>query len=207
MSSSLEQRAHDALAYLFRKLAKLYTSGAVTTLSNSEAMQLAASLSFALELDGLSDTETIRILCSNDPEALFHQAQRKLSEKTDAALSTWQRIVNLMPPLRNVALRDTLTSIGKMRRTYDTYFAAHEVPCQIDYPLNKPIDINLQGIDYVQTWLDQLLCETKWIARFTPESCIATLEATCPDYRGLHVNLYDLLKPHEHELARVSNQT
>ena len=38
------------------------------------------------------------------------------------------------------------------------------------------------------------------IVRFDVESCIAVLERACPDYRGLHVNLYDLLLPYEDEL-------
>lgn len=109
-----------------------------------------------------------------------------------------------MPPIRNMALRDTLANIGQLRRSYDTYFAAHEVPCHIDYPLSQPIDEHLQGIGYVQAWLDQLLSETQWLTQFTPESCITALERACPDYRGLHVNLYDLLKPRESELAKTT---
>ena len=45
---------------------------------------------------------------------------------------------------------------------------------------------------------------TRWIAQFTAESCVAVLERVCPDYRGLHVNLYDLLLPHEDELMTKS---
>ena len=43
----------------------------------------------------------------------------------------------------------------------------------------------------------------RWVARFDVGSCVAVLERTCPDYRGLHVNLCDLLMPHERELARA----
>ncbi len=39
-------------------------------------------------------------------------------------------------------------------------------------------------------------------ASFTFESSVAVLERACPDYRGLHVNLRDLLQAHEDELAR-----
>lgn len=31
------------------------------------------------------------------------------------------------------------------------------------------------------------------MAQLAPENSVAALEAVCPDYRGLHVNLYDLL--------------
>ena len=56
------------------------------------------------------------------------------------------------------------------------------------------------GLDYIEAWLAQLLVETRWIAQFDAGSCIAVLERACPDYKGLHVNLYDLLFPREDEL-------
>ena len=59
------------------------------------------------------------------------------------------------------------------------------------------------GIDYIEAWLAQLLKETRWLARFDVESCVSVLERVCPDYRGLHVNLYDLLLPHAGELTLV----
>lgn len=197
LTNARAQQARQTLLHLFGKLAALHTGNDNASLSRSEATQLAASLSYMLGLDGLPDEQAIDLLCSANPDALFQQAQTRLAEKTSTALQTWQHVVALMPPIRNVALRDTLASIGQLRRSYDTYLAAHEVPCHIDYPLSQPIDEHLQGVDYVQAWLDQLLSETRWLAQFTPESCITALERACPDYRGLHVNLYDLLKPRE----------
>ncbi len=77
---------------------------------------------------------------------------------------------------------------------------AHEVPCDIDYQLSEPVDTSLQGMDYIEAWLPQLEYETRWIAQFDVDSCINVLERACPDYRGLHVNLYDLLFAHKSEL-------
>ena len=132
--------------------------------------------------------------------ALWRDALAKLDARADAALGVWREIVAIMPPIRNVTLRDTLASLGELKRRYDTRFAAHKAPCDIDYQLSTPVDPQLLGLDYIEAWLAQLLKETRWIARFDAESCIAVLERTCPDYKGLHVNLYDLLLPHEHEL-------
>lgn len=64
-------------------------------------------------------------------------------------------------------------------------------------------DPRLLGLDYIEAWLTQLLEETRWLARFDAASCIVVLERVCPDYRGLHVNLCDLLQPHEGELRRI----
>ena len=64
----------------------------------------------------------------------------------------------------------------------------------------------LLGLDYIEAWLAQLLAETRWIAQFDAASCVNVLERACPDYKGLHVNLYDLLLPHENELARTASR-
>lgn len=48
-----------------------------------------------------------------------------------------------------------------------------------------------------------VFCVSHIIAQFEVDSCIAVLERVCPDYRGLHVNLYDLLLPHESELKAI----
>ena len=149
--------------------------------------------------------EAARVLDVEDPIALWHDGLDALDARMDAALGTWREIVAIMPPIRNVALRDTLASLGELKRRYDTRFAAHEVPCDIDYQLSAPVGPQLLGLDYIEAWLAQLLAETRWIAQFDTTSCIAVLERTCPDYRGLHVNLYDLLLPHEDELVRIAS--
>lgn len=197
-----QRQARDTLVQLFAKLAALYTGGGAASISRAEAAQLAASLSYQLGLDGLTDGEAVNVLCAAAPDELLRRAQKRLAVRVDAALATWRQVCVIMPPFRNVALRDTLASIGGLRRTYDTYFAAHEVSGQIDYPLQVPVDDTLQGIDYVQAWLDQLLSEARYAASFTFESSVAVLERACPDYRGLHVNLCDLLQAHEGELVR-----
>lgn len=37
-------------------------------------------------------------------------------------------------------------------------------------------------------------------------AAVNVLERACPDYKGLHVNLYDLLLLHENELARTASR-
>ena len=139
----------------------------------------------------------------SDPVALWRECVHALERRVDGALALWREVVATMPPIRNVSLRDTLTSLGNLRRRYDARFAAHEIPCDIDYQLSVPVDSSLMGIDYVEAWLKQLLAEARWIARYDVDSCVRVLERVCPDYRGLHVNLYDLLLPHTDKLTSV----
>ena len=200
--NSLDDRAAANFAYLYRKLIRLYANGS-GSVTHAEAAQLLESLSFVLELgaEGPSaDAAAIAELGESNPDELFRRKQTKIATRVNRALETWRLVCEAMPPLRNVSLRDTLASIGDIKSRYDTYFAAHEVPCDIQYQLSMPADESLRGIDYVQAWLNQLLRETQYIAQFTPESCAKVLEQSCPDYKGLHVNLFDLLAQHESEL-------
>ena len=202
IDSAPNDRAAANFAYLYRKLIRLYANGA-GSVTRAEAAQLLESLSFVLELgtDGLgANAAALAELGESNPDELFRCKQTKIATRVDKALETWRLVCETMPPLRNVSLRDTLASIGGIKSRYDTYFAAHEVPCDIQYQLSVPVDESLRGIDYVQAWLNQLLRETQYIAQFTPESCTKVLEQSCPDYKGLHVNLFDLLAQHESEL-------
>ena len=187
-------------------VANLYCMGESSSISSYEARELAMSVAYVL---GIADAMTEEAVCAldvEDPIALWRDGLTVLDERVEAALGMWCEIVATMPPICNVALRDTLASLGELKRLYDTRFAAHEVPCEIDYQLSSPVDPQLLGLDYIEAWLAQLLAETRWIARFDVESCVAVLGCVCPDYKGLHANLYDLLLPHEDELVRAASR-
>lgn len=193
-------RAQQNFAQLMTHVASLYCMNGSSSLSQHEMAELTLSVAYTLALADATPEEAIQALCVDDPVALWHNRLATLDWRIDNALAMWKRIVLTMPPIRNVALRDTLASLGDLKSRYDTHFAAHAVPCDIDYQLSEPIDINLKGLDYIEAWLAQLERETTWIAQFDVDSCISTLERVCPDYRGLHINLYDPLSTHASEL-------
>lgn len=194
-------RASDNYTRLMAHVAGLYCAAGSSSVSACEIHELAMSVAYALGIADATPEEAAIVLDVDDPIALWHEGVRALQKRTDAALALWRNVVATMPPIRNVALRDTLASLGELKRRYDIHFAAHEVPCDIDYQLSEPVGPGLLGVDYVEAYLAQLLVEARWIARFDVESCVAVLERICPDYRGLHVNLCDLLLPHESELG------
>lgn len=188
----IDQAALEGFGRLFSGLVMLRTHGASSPISEFEAVQLANSLCYVL---GSSDLppDSLKNALANEPFAFYVSQVKHLEERVEALLVIWKRVCELMPPLRNVSLRDTLGSIGKIRALYDIRFRAHEVPCDIQYQLSCPVDDSLMGIDYLEAWISELLKEAIWIAQFTPGSCISVLERFCPDYRGLHVNLSTFL--------------
>lgn len=190
-------RARQRFAQLLTYVARLYCMDGSSSISVFEAQQLATSVAYVLGIADATPEEAAHVLNVADPIALWHEGLAALDARIDAALGMRCEILSTMPPIPNISLQDTLASLGKLKSVYDTHFAAHEVPCDIDYQLSAPVDTRLMGMDYIDAWLEQLLKEARWIAQFTAESCVAVLERVCPDYRGLHVNLYDLLLPHE----------
>lgn len=195
-----QERARENFALLMAHVAELYCGGGSSSISSLEANELAMSVAYVLGIADAKPEEAAGALDVDNPVDLWRKRLRVLDARVRAVLHMRNEVMATMPPIRNVSLRDTLTSLGELKARYDTYFAAHVVPCDIDYQLSEPVDPALMGIDYVEAWLEQLLREARWIARFDVDSCIAVLERVCPDYRGLHVNLYDLLLPHEDEL-------
>lgn len=197
---AVRRRAAANLASLMKHVANLYCAGGSSSISLLEAHELAASVSYVLGISDATPEEAAAVLSAGDPVSLWRNGLAELNNRMNAILALWREAVETMPSINNVALRDTLLSLGKLRSRYDVMFAAHEVPCDIDYQLSSPADAKLLGLDYIEAWLEQLLLEVRWIARFDTVSCIRVLERICPDYRGLHVNLYDLLLPYESEL-------
>ena len=192
--------ARKSFSQLMTHVARLHGMGGSSSLSAFEAQELTASAAHVLGITDKTAEEAAHVLAASDPIALWHAGLAALDARVDAALDVLHEIMATMPPIRNVSLRDTLASLSQLKHVYDMRFAAHEVPCDIDYQLSEPIDTHLMGLDYIEAWLTQLLKEARWLAQFDVESCVSVLDRVCPDYRGLHVNLYDLLLPYEGEL-------
>ena len=185
------ERAMQGFAALMAHVCGLYTCGESSSVSEFEAHELAESVLYVLGLADGTAEQTIALLSADDVVAVWTRKRTELEARIPQVMELWQRVVATMPLIRNIALRDTLASIGKLPQAYDTFFAAHEVPASIDYPLSRPVLEQLKGLDYVEAWLAQLLAEAQFLARFDVREMTAYLDSWCPDYRGLLINLHD----------------
>ena len=189
-------QVQEGLMRLFVKQCRLYTCGGSSSITASEADDLLASISYVLRIDDLDNPETITRLASADIDTLFKEGLDDINRKVDETMDLWHEVCLTMPPIKNIALRDTLASIGQFRKTYDTYFAADKVIASIDYPLHNPVPDTLEGVDYVHEWLTRCLAEAQYIAQFDTKECIEILKNYCPDYKGLIINLYEPIHRH-----------
>ena len=184
--------AMRGFAELMEHVVGLYTFGESCSVSASEGRRIASSVLYVMGLASDHDVPEVmsRLECGNVVE-IWTDRRAALEAHVGAVMRTWRKAVATMPPIRNIALRDTLASIGELPARYDTFFAAHEVPCSIDYPLSVPVPESLKGLDYLDAWLAQLLTEARFLARFDVGEVEAYLQSWCPDYRGLLINLFD----------------
>ena len=192
----MRARVQDGLMRLFVKQCRLYTCGGSSSITQLEAEELLESIRFVLRIDNLDDPATLARLASDDMDVLFRQGLDDLNRRVEETMELWHQVCITMPPIKNIALRDTFASIGQFRTVHDTYFAADPVMVNINYPLSKPVSDDLEGVDYVYAWLEQCLAEAQYIAQFDRNECIAVLKRYCPDYKGLLINLYEPIKRH-----------
>ena len=197
LTGAEERLWQEKLAALLVRQIALYTANESSSVPAAAARELLRGVLFFLavpeEADGGGEADRaarIRTLLSCDlADELAHGQQRA---QRDAALTIalWRKVVETLPPLENRSLRDTLRSIGRGFRCYDTRFFPQRFDCDIDYQLSQSVSESLLGINYVNQYLARLAAENSLLTRLPQGEVRAVLERSCPDWRGLLVNLY-----------------
>ena len=178
-------QTQEALWALLRRQARLYAPE-----SSSLPAETAAALAESILLTLGADRDP-RVLLAPDLSEKFRQGQRRLAQKLEVSRRLWQAAWATRPEAENRSLLDTLNSLKRFPDRYDLRFFAQEIPCDIDYQLSQPVPETLRGVDYVNEWLRRLCLEQNFLGRFEPALVRALLDRSCPDYRGLLINLYD----------------
>lgn len=178
-------RAQEALWALLRRQARLYAPE-----SSSLPAETAAALTESVLLTLGADRDP-RVLLAPDLPEKFRQGQRRLAQKLEVSRRLWQTAWATRSEAENRSLLDTLNSLKHFPDRYDLCFFAQEIPCGIDYQLSQPVPETLRGVDYVNEWLRRLCLEQNFLGRFETALVRAVLDRSCPDYRGLLINLYE----------------
>ena len=160
-----EEQVLAALWELLRHQAALW-SGGDTSLTEERTRSLLSSLLYTLQAAAEDENIPLESLLPGDLPAALERGRVVLGERTDGAKARWEALRRVRPPIQNVYYRDTLTELGRFFQRYDRYYAAHEIPCAIDYPLLRPVPEGEQGVDYVAEYLRRLQWESAFLAGF-----------------------------------------
>ncbi len=181
LTGAEERLWQEKLAALLVRQIALYTANESSSVPTAAAQELLRGVLFFLavpeEPEASSRPEDvgsryeaeradrIRVLLPLDLADELARGQRRAQRDAALTLALWRKVVAALPPLENRSLRDTLRSIGRGFRRYDTRFFPQRFDCDIDYQLCL-------------------------LTRLPQGEVRAVLERSCPDWRGLLVNLY-----------------
>ena len=126
---------------------------------------------------------------SLDCKTLFTRGRRQIDKEIGQAKELWLMTRVIEMPIRQRSYNDTIGSIGSFFSRYRPNFFAHQIPCDIDYPLFRPIPEDHLGIRYIICWLRQILLENTILREYDKQTVIRLLERYCPDYRESVINL------------------
>ena len=197
LTGAEERLWQEKLAALLVRQIALYTANESSSVPTAAAQELLRGVLFFLavpeEADGEGEADRadrIRVLLPLDLADELARGQRRAQRDAALTIALWRKVVEMLPPLENRSLRDTLRSIGRGFRCYDTRFFPQRFDCDIDYQLAVPVSESLLGINYVNQYLTRLAAENSLLTRLPQGEVRAVLERSCPDWRGLLVNLY-----------------
>ena|GEM_PF-1405890 len=196
------KRAREGASLVLRYLVSLYTMGGETSsLAAEELARLARSMLYVLGVDSPEDPSAVAVLARPDAVRAYEERRRALDERARATVALWHKVALALPQIPNRPLMDTMEAVREAPARYDTHFSAHIVPAEFLYVPHGFDARGLAGIDAVEAWLQAMLAEARWLARFDTESLARTLEAHALGYLDDCTSLRDLAEPYAAELA------
>lgn len=195
----------DAFLRLLEHRTAIYTMGDSTSVPAGVAAELLRSICFVLGIDPEERAIPDHLL-RVDLEREFQRRSADVGRRVEAADALWRNVCVAMPPIPNIALRDTLTGLSHFFKHYDYRSMAHDIPCSIDYPLCHPVDTSLLGVDYIADYLRRLMIEARFLRFFDIAACERVLACASPDYIELLVNLYEPVAVNAIGLALIGEE-
>ena len=192
LTGAEERLWQEKLAALLVRQIALYTANESSSVPAAAARELLRGVLFFLavpeEADGGGEADRaarIRTLLSCDLADELARGQRRAQRDAALTIALWRKVVETLPPLENRSLRDTLRSIGRGFRCYDTRFFPQRFDCDIDYQLSQSVSESLLGINYVNQYLARLAAENS--LESVAFCCISTGEFHFPNEQAAQI--------------------
>ncbi|MGE5330001.1 MAG: DUF6179 domain-containing protein [Deltaproteobacteria bacterium] len=168
-----------------------FTMGDSTSVPVETAQELLKSICFSIGIYLKSSDKNISLLKNENMDILLKLSWIKIEAKIEAGKELLIKAKANALPIENVSFNDTLQEIDIFFKKYDYRFFAHDIPCSIDYQLCHAVPDELQGIEYINEYLRQLVIENEFCRRFDTERIKVLLERYCLDYKELLINIYE----------------
>lgn len=193
------------LLVLLGRRTERYTMGDSSSVPIETAEELFRSICFTISLLLKSDRDMNALLDCEDMEAILKEGQKKIQKLVEIGKWMLHKAKEGALPIDNISYHDTIQSIEGFFKKYDIQFFAHKIPCSIDYQLCHAVPEELQGIEYINEYLRRIVLENRFCSRFDNGKINRLLEAYCPDYKELLINIYEPVVTNALGIALLSN--
>ncbi len=183
------------LIELLGKEVERYTNGESSSIPVDKAQQILYSVTYCigLYLKAYSDQEEVlSLLRTGKVAVLFYQGMEAAAAQKAEAELLLNSLKKKRLTLEHIAYQDTISEgIGQFFHDYDIEYGAHEMPCDIDYPLCVPVT-NLIGVEYIREYLHRLTLENDFLGLFDQQKLSGLLHGFHKDYRHMLINIFEL---------------
>lgn len=180
---------HFKLWAFLGKHTERYTAGDSSSVPIETSQELLTSICFVLDAYFRLTGSNPKLLATENLDILFQAGLKAIEAKIGEGKQLWNAACISAPDIENISYMDTLRSIGDFFKYYDYRFLAHQIPCDIDYQLCRPVPERLQGIEYINEYLRRITIENGILHLFERDLIVRLLEQFCADYKGLLINL------------------
>ncbi|MBZ9686651.1 DUF6179 domain-containing protein [Clostridium estertheticum] len=193
--SELENIQMQSLQLLSKRIER-YTDGESSSVKVETAESIMQSIFYCVGsyLKSFPDIDmSIEVLKQKPLLELYLNGKKTIDLQLECAKELLCEIQNDSVVTDNYAYNDTIQNgLQVFFTSYDVDFAAHDTPASIDYPLSND-NMELVGIDYIDSYLKKLSLENKFCKNFTEHDIHCLLRGYDENYKDLLINIFGLV--------------
>lgn len=171
---------------------KAFTRGESSSVRIEVAQGIMNSIfySISIYLKSISDTDEVLSLVTKTSICdLYKMGKQLIDKQIDKTKKLYKSIQLNCIKTENLAYKETLSGISEFFSFYNPEYAAQETPGYIDYPLSI-VNINLTGIEYVNSYIKNLYLENEFCQKFSFENIENVLLGYDIHYKNILINIF-----------------
>jgi len=194
------ERIQVEMAVLLGEAIFRYTKGESTSVKVETGQSILLSILYTLDacMKSISSPEEgIALLKVNSFQEIYGKGVEIVALCLEEAKRLYQKIKNYRLDIPIIAYQTTIDeALPEFFKNYGVMFNAHQTMASIDYPLLFD-DIRMQGIFYIQQYLEKLEMETQFCSLFNIEDVTKVLHdygwLYGMDYKDALINVFEIV--------------
>lgn len=170
-----------------------YNKGNSLSVKAEIADELVKSIIYTLSFS--SDISLNEVLIAEDIGDMYNEGKEKIRFETLRGKGLYSYALRNRIYTGNISYNSTLKEIGKFFKNYNYLLFAHFIPCSIDYQLCFSVSNELEGIKYINAYLNNLIYENDVLKNFDIRKIKFLLEKHFEKSDELLINIFEMIMP------------